>query len=91
MLTRLDHLVILVSDLDPAVVDYEPLGFAVTAGGEHADGLTRNARPSSSGYSPHDESGGQASPVGRPSPASPEACSLMPGRVRPPTAHPRGA
>ena len=43
MLTRLDHLVILVSDLDLATADYERLGFAVTPGGEHADGLTRNA------------------------------------------------
>jgi catechol 2,3-dioxygenase-like lactoylglutathione lyase family enzyme len=43
VLTRLDHLVILVRDLDPAVRDYERLGFAVTPGGEHADGLTRNA------------------------------------------------
>jgi len=39
----LDHLVILVRDLDRAVRDYERLGFAVTPGGEHADGLTRNA------------------------------------------------
>jgi len=43
MLTRLDHLVILVHDLERAVADYERLGFAVTSGGEHADGLTRNA------------------------------------------------
>ena len=43
MLTRLDHLVILVSDLEGAVRDYEGLGFGVTPGGEHADGLTRNA------------------------------------------------
>jgi catechol 2,3-dioxygenase-like lactoylglutathione lyase family enzyme len=43
MLTRLDHLVILVRDLDQAIRDYETLGFAVTPGGEHADGLTRNA------------------------------------------------
>jgi hypothetical protein len=43
VLTRLDHLVILVSDLDLAAADYERLGFAVTPGGEHADGLTRNA------------------------------------------------
>ena len=43
MLTRLDHLVILVRDLDRAVRDYARLGFAVTPGGEHADGLTRNA------------------------------------------------
>ena len=43
MLTRLDHLVILVRDLELASADYESLGFAVTPGGEHADGLTRNA------------------------------------------------
>jgi len=43
VLTRLDHLVILVNDLDLAAADYERLGFAVTPGGEHADGLTRNA------------------------------------------------
>jgi Glyoxalase-like domain len=43
VLTRLDHLVILVSDLDLAAADYARLGFAVTPGGKHADGLTRNA------------------------------------------------
>jgi len=43
VLTRLDHLVILVRDLDRASRGYEELGFAVTPGGEHADGLTRNA------------------------------------------------
>lgn len=43
MLNRLDHLVILVRDLDQAVREYEVLGFTVTSGGEHADGLTRNA------------------------------------------------
>lgn len=43
MLTRLDHLVILVHDLDLASADYTRLGFEVTPGGEHADGLTRNA------------------------------------------------
>jgi Glyoxalase-like domain len=43
VLTRLDHLVILVRDLEFASADYEGLGFAVTPGGEHADGLTRNA------------------------------------------------
>jgi hypothetical protein len=43
VLTRLDHLVVLVSDLELAVRDYESLGFAVTPGGEHADGLTHNA------------------------------------------------
>jgi hypothetical protein len=39
----LDHLVILVRDLDFAAADYARLGFVVTQGGEHADGLTRNA------------------------------------------------
>ena len=34
---------ILVNDLDLATSDYERLGFTVTPGGEHADGLTRNA------------------------------------------------
>jgi catechol 2,3-dioxygenase-like lactoylglutathione lyase family enzyme len=43
VLTRLDHLVILVRDLELASADYERLGFTVTPGGEHADGLTRNA------------------------------------------------
>jgi hypothetical protein len=43
VLTRLDHLVILVRDLGSTVRDYEGLGFTVTPGGEHADGLTRNA------------------------------------------------
>jgi hypothetical protein len=43
VLTRLDHLVILVSDLELASADYVSLGFTVTPGGEHADGLTCNA------------------------------------------------
>jgi catechol 2,3-dioxygenase-like lactoylglutathione lyase family enzyme len=43
MALRLDHLVILVRDLDTAVSDYQQLGFQVTPGGTHADGLTRNA------------------------------------------------
>jgi hypothetical protein len=43
VLTRLDHLVILVRNLERASADFERLGFAVTPGGEHADGLTRNA------------------------------------------------
>jgi hypothetical protein len=43
VLTRVDHLVVLVCDLDRAIRDYETLGFAVTPGGAHADGLTRNA------------------------------------------------
>jgi hypothetical protein len=43
VLTRLDHLVVLIRDLDRAIRDYENLGFVVAPGGEHADGLTRNA------------------------------------------------
>lgn len=43
MPARLDHLVILVRDLEEATRDYGSLGFRVTPGGEHADGLTRNA------------------------------------------------
>jgi len=43
VVTRLDHLVVLVRDLEGATRDYEDLGFAVTPGGEHADGLTHNA------------------------------------------------
>ena len=43
MPTRLDHLVVLVRDLEEAIADYGRLGFGVTPGGEHADGLTRNA------------------------------------------------
>lgn len=43
MLAGLDHLVILVEELEEAVAGYEELGFRVTPGGEHADGLTRNA------------------------------------------------
>ena len=43
MLLSLDHLVVLVRDLDRAVEDYRTLGFEVKPGGEHADGLTRNA------------------------------------------------
>jgi catechol 2,3-dioxygenase-like lactoylglutathione lyase family enzyme len=40
---RLDHVVIVVKDLEQAVHDYQELGFTVTAGGEHADGRTHNA------------------------------------------------
>ena len=43
MPARLDHLVILVRDLEEAARDYGRLGFRVTPGGEHSDGLTRNA------------------------------------------------
>jgi catechol 2,3-dioxygenase-like lactoylglutathione lyase family enzyme len=43
MLTDLDHVVILVRDLARATEDYAALGFTVTPGGTHADGLTHNA------------------------------------------------
>lgn len=43
MLTHLDHLVILVRNLPQAVDDYAALGFTVTPGGTHADGITHNA------------------------------------------------
>lgn len=43
MIQEIDHLVILVNDLDTAVADYTALGFAVTPGGEHAGGATHNA------------------------------------------------
>lgn len=39
----LDHLVILVPDLDAAITDYTALGFTVVPGGTHADGATHNA------------------------------------------------
>lgn len=43
MILGIDHLVILVSDLEAAVADYAALGFTVTPGGQHADGATHNA------------------------------------------------
>lgn len=43
MIQSVDHIVILVKDLDAAVADYRALGFTVTIGGEHADGNTHNA------------------------------------------------
>ncbi len=39
----LDHIVILVDNLNLANQDYTDLGFAVVAGGEHTDGVTQNA------------------------------------------------
>ena len=36
----IDHIVILVSDLDQAVADYTELGFTVVRGGEHHGGAT---------------------------------------------------
>ncbi len=43
MISRIDHIVILVKDLEAAIGDYGALGFTVTPGGEHADGATHNA------------------------------------------------
>lgn len=39
----LDHVVLVVPDLDRAVREHRARGFTVTPGGEHADGLTHNA------------------------------------------------
>jgi len=43
MINAIDHVVILVKDLDAAIADYSDLGFTVVPGGEHADGLSHNA------------------------------------------------
>ncbi|MFL5804016.1 MAG: VOC family protein [Roseiflexaceae bacterium] len=43
MLRSIDHIVILVGDLDAASADYAALGFTVTPGGEHTGGETHNA------------------------------------------------
>jgi len=43
MTLSLDHIVILVRDLDAAIRDYTELGFTVQRGGVHADGNTHNA------------------------------------------------
>ncbi len=43
MITAIDHVVILVKDLDAAIADYSTLGFIVAPGGTHADGATHNA------------------------------------------------
>ncbi len=42
MILSIDHIVILVNDLDTARADYEALGFTVVPGGEHTDGATHN-------------------------------------------------
>ena len=39
----LDHVVILVGDLEQAIAGYSELGFTVQRGGSHADGATHNA------------------------------------------------
>ena len=43
MIHGLDHIVILVADLDAAIADYTTLGFSVVVGGEHPGGATHNA------------------------------------------------
>ena len=43
MVQQLDHIVILVRDLDQAIADYHELGFTVVPGGEHPGGDTHNA------------------------------------------------
>jgi catechol 2,3-dioxygenase-like lactoylglutathione lyase family enzyme len=40
---QLDHVVIVVSELEQAIAGYSALGFTVSPGGEHADGRTHNA------------------------------------------------
>ena len=43
MITQLDHVVYVVTDLASASADWSGRGFTVTPGGEHAGGLTYNA------------------------------------------------
>ena len=43
MLKGLDHVVLVVLDLEDAIEDHRERGFTVTPGGEHAGGLTHNA------------------------------------------------
>jgi catechol 2,3-dioxygenase-like lactoylglutathione lyase family enzyme len=43
MIVGIDHIVILVRDLEAAQADYSRLGFTVLPGGAHADGATHNA------------------------------------------------
>jgi catechol 2,3-dioxygenase-like lactoylglutathione lyase family enzyme len=43
MSLSLDHVVILVRDLEQTIADYGALGFTVQRGGTHADGATHNA------------------------------------------------
>lgn len=40
---QLDHIVLLVKNLEQAVADYTAKGFTVSPGGEHAGGVSRNA------------------------------------------------
>ncbi|MEO5953958.1 MAG: VOC family protein [Chloroflexia bacterium] len=43
MIQSIDHIVILVHDLEQAVRDYTELGFTVVEGGEHTGGVSHNA------------------------------------------------
>ena len=43
MIISIDHVVILVSDLEAAIADYTALGFTVMPGGTHTGGATHNA------------------------------------------------
>ena len=43
MLRGIDHIVILVDDLDQAIQSYTEAGFTVIPGGEHTGGATHNA------------------------------------------------
>lgn len=43
MIIGIDHVVVVVRDLEDAIRDYAALGFTVTPGGTHADGKTHNA------------------------------------------------
>jgi hypothetical protein len=43
MLTQIDHIVVVVADLDPAIAGFQAAGFTVTPGGAHAGGDTHNA------------------------------------------------
>lgn len=43
MITGIDHVVLVVTDLGRAVDEHRARGFTVTPGGEHAGGLTHNA------------------------------------------------
>ena len=43
MITGIDHVVLVVSDLGRAIADHTARGFTVTPGGEHEGGLTHNA------------------------------------------------
>ena len=40
---KIDHIVVLVNDLQASIADYSSLGFTVMQGGEHADGVSHNA------------------------------------------------